>query len=448
MNSRIKNLEISQKLMIFLFKFFYYFISGTNYNNLSLSTKLASGSALPGGGGPLTLVNGDNFGSSVALYNNLLAVGAQNDATGGAGTGAAYLFSFTSGSTYTNLALNTKLANGSVLPGGGGPLTLVAGSNFGNAIALYNNLLTVGADLDSTGGAGRGAAYLLSFTSGSTYSLLALNNKLVSGSTFPGGGGPLVLANNDNFGSSVALYNNLLAIGALNDDTGGLNRGAAYLISFTSGSAYSSLTLNTKLASGSALPGGGGPLAIVNGANFGSSAAIYNNLLTIGAMNDSTGGAGRGAAYLFSFTSGSTYALLAQNNKLANGSVLTGGTTLTFVNGDNFGSSAALYGNLLAIGAMNDDTGGTNRGADYLFSFDTGTTYTNLKLNVKLASGSLVGGVNTLTLANNDLFGSSVALYNNLIAIGAPGTAGGGTNRGATCTNCQRDNNSYSWSGK
>ena len=64
-------------------------IGGISYNALLQdgSTYLTSGT--------LNLVNADTFGSSVALYNNLLVIGAKGDSTGGTGRGAAYLFSFT-----------------------------------------------------------------------------------------------------------------------------------------------------------------------------------------------------------------------------------------------------------------------------------------------------------------------------------------------------------------
>lgn len=405
------------------------FDSGTNYANLTLNTKLADGSALPGGGGPLSLSNNDNFGNSVALYNNLLAVGAMNDDTGGSNRGAAYLFSFDSGTTYTNLALNLKLANGYVFPGGGGTLTLTNGDNFGASVALYNNLLAVGATGDDTGpGTNDGAAYLMSFNTGTKYTNLALNVKLADGYVFPGGGGTLTLAGSDNFGSSAALYNNLLALGASGTSSG---KGAAYLMSFNSGTTYTNLALNVTLANGYVFPGGGGTLTLANSDNFGSSAALYGNLLTIGAMNDDTGGLNRGAAYLMNFTPSTTYSSLALTRKLADGSTLANGGVLSLNNNDSFGNSAALYGNLLAIGAMNDDTGGSNRGADYLFSFDSGTNYTNLKLNNKLANGSYTAGDITLSLTNNDFFGSSVTIYGNLITVGAIGVGGGGTNRGA-----------------
>lgn len=389
-------------------------IGGISYNSL-----LQDGSTLLTTS-TLSLTTADQFGSSVALYNNLLAIGAMGDSTGGSARGAAYLFSFNSGSIYSGLTLNTKLANGSLV--NGSTLSFTNAENFGSSVALYNNLLTIGAMGDATGGGGRGAAYLLNFDSGTNYTNLNLFMKLASGSTLPGGG-TLTLLNNGNFGSSASIYNNLLAIGAKNDNTGGSARGAAYLFSFTAGTPYTSLILNTKLANGSPLPGGGGSLTLADNALFGSGLALYNTLLTVGSQGDTTGGASTGAAYLFNFDNTIPYNNLGLTAKIANGTVLSGGGTLNLASGGNFGSAVSLYNNLLAIGSQLDSTGGAGKGAAYLFSFTPGTNYSNLVQNTKLVSGSTMinagGGTYTLTLANNDNFGSGLALYNNLLTIGA-----------------------------
>ncbi len=396
------------------------FDSGTTYDNLALNTKLADGSVLPGGGGSLSLNEFDYFGSGIALYDNLLAVGAYGD---GSDQGAAYLFSFDSGTTYNNLALNRKLNNGSSVKTVSS-LNFTDYDYFGSSIALYDNLLAVGARGDNTGGSDRGAVYLFSFDGGTTYDNLALNIKLADSSLLPGGGGPLSLNNDDNFGDGVALHKNLLAVGASGDNTGATDCGAAYLFSFDSGSAYDNLTLNTKLADGYTFPGGGGTLSLDGSSFFGWSVALSDNLLAVGVPLDSTGGLGTGAVYLISFDSGTTYNNLALNTKLADGYTFPGGGgTLSLQSHGQFGSSVALYENLLAVGARFSTT--YSKGSAYLFSFDSGTTYDNLALNLRLTNGTSLAGGDTLSLSNFDNFGASVALYDNLLAVGAEGDENG-----------------------
>lgn len=405
-------------------EYLFSFDKDSTYNNLSLNLKLANGTSI-NSYTALDLKNNDYFGSSVALYDNLIAVGAMGSAGGGTNRGALYLLYFDEGTDYKDLVVFNKLTNGSIIQnaaGGSYTFSIADNANFGSSVALTNGLLAIGSKGDVTGGgSGKGAAYLLSFTAGSNYNNLAYNTKLASGSTIlnaSGGNYTFNFSDNANFGSSIALTNRLLAIGSQGDTS---NTGAVYLLSFNAGTNYTSLKYNQKLSSG---------LGLTAGDYFGSGLALTNGLLTVGAQGDSSN---RGAAYLFNFTPGSEYGGLTFNQKLANLSTI-GSYVLNLNAGDNFGCSIALNNNLLTIGAKNDDTGGTNRGAVYLISYDTGTPYSNLTFDTKLADGSTIinplGGDLILNLNANANFGSATALYNDLFAVGASGNNTGGINRG------------------
>ena len=239
-------------------------------------------------------------------------------------------------------------------------------------------------------------------------------------------GGP-TLAIYDRFGISVASLGDLdgdgvsdLAVGAISDSTGGVNRGAVHvLLMKTDGTVKSS----TKIASGT----NGGP-TLTDGDRFGSSVASLGDLdgdgvsdLAVGAYYDDTGGLKRGAVHVLLMNADGT---VKSSTKIASGT--NGGPTLA--NPDRFGSSVASLGDLdgdgvtdLAVGAYRDRTGGFSPGAVHVLFMKTDGT---VKSSTKIASGTPNGP----TLEDDVYFGSSVASLGDLdgdgvsdLAVGARG---------------------------
>src|SRR6185369_10597171 len=115
------------------------------------------------------LTNSDNFGCSLANIGDIdgdgvvdLAVGAKRDSVGNtiASHGAVYILNLKTDGTAKS---STRISAGA----GGGP-TLGVLSYFGNAVASLGDLngdgvtdIGVGVTGDNTGGAGRGAMYVL-----------------------------------------------------------------------------------------------------------------------------------------------------------------------------------------------------------------------------------------------------------------------------------------------
>ena len=348
---------------------------------IGYNTLLENGSTiLPA---PLVLNNFDYFGSSIALYNNLLAIGAKGDDTGKIDAGAVYLFGFDAGSLYKNLTLYNKLADGSVI--GSGTLSLNAGDKFGSAVALYGTSLAVGASGTSSGG----EVYLFSFNG--NFQSINKEYELTSA------GGWLL----SSFGDSVSLYNDLLAVSDTGYDS---DSGAVYLYDLIGYVPY----YNSQLTLG------------IPSTHFGSSLAVNGSLFAIGCAQDLDGG----KVYLFETGSGwpLTYLMTLENGYTKDG------LTLNLAAGDNFGSSVAAYDKLLAVGASGSDGG---LGAVYLFNSND-TTFATPNIGPRLANGSPIinasGIDSTLSLSAGDNFGSSVALYNNLLPVGASGhnTSSGG----------------------
>ncbi|MFN8346810.1 MAG: hypothetical protein U0X91_17550 [Spirosomataceae bacterium] len=234
--------------------------------------------------------------------------------------------------------------------------------------------------------------------------------------------------NEDQLGSTIATDGEIAVIGAASDDQGGLDRGAVYILGKNVGGpnnwglvkkvingSGTNTSTQTFINTGSA-----------NGDRFGFSVSISGNVIAVGASFDIHGGVVRGGAtYLLGKDVGGTdtWGLI---KKIVNGPG-TNTATLNFINVGNanfdfFGYSVYLSGNTLAVGARSDDQGGPDRGAVYVLGKDTGGT-DNWGLVKKVINGS---GTNTsdqtfVNVGSNDgdIFGVSVSLSANLLAVGA-----------------------------
>ena len=246
------------------------------------------------------------------------------------------------------------------------------------------------------------------------------------------------LSNSDNFGSSIANIGDLngdgvtdIAVGAIDDDTGGSNRGAIHIMFMNSnGTVSDTIEINNNTLNDSALS---------NYDYFGTSITNIGDLngdgvtdIAVGANEDDGGGSDIGAIHIMFMNSNGTVSdTIEINNNTANGPALD--------NDDNFGSSIANIGDLngdgvtdIAVGAIGDDAGGSNRGAIHImFMNSNGTVSRTIEINDNTANGP--------ALDNDDNFGSSIANIGDLngdgvsdIAVGAiDDDAGGIVNSGA-----------------
>lgn len=134
-----------------------------------------------------------------------------------------------------------------------------------------------------------------------------------------------------------------------------------------------------------------------SGDTYGHSVGISGNYAVVGAPLDDDRGTSSGAAYIL-FFDGTTW---AQQKKI----VPTDGAA-----GDLFGESVAIDGDLVIIGAREDDDRGTNSGSAYIFGRNVGGT-NNWGLVKKLTDSNG---------AAYDRFGWSVDIHNGYAAVGAP----------------------------
>ena len=312
------------------------------------------------GGLPAPLRNGDRFGAALASLGDLdgdgraeLAVGVELDDDGGNNRGAVWILS---------LQPNGLVGTGRKISHTSGFAVLRDNDRFGTALATLDDLdgdgrkeLAVGASMDRDGGTARGAVWVLFLDAN-----FAVRTRAKISSTSGGFAGPL--DNNDQFGSSVARVRDLdgdgvceLAVGALLDDDGGTDSGAAYVLFLR---ADATVRAQAKVSASSGLA-----LSIFD--HFGQSLASPGDLdgdevddLVVGCALDDDGGLNCGAAWvLFLQSNGSLKSFL----KL---SAMGGGLREMPTANDLFGSGLAALGDLdgdrkldLAVGVEGEDAG-------------------------------------------------------------------------------------------
>ena len=134
--------------------------------------------------------------------------------------------------------------------------------------------------------------------------------------------------------------------------------------------------------------------------SFAKSVAIFDERIVVGDPDDDTGASNAGSVYLFSTTTG-VYQRAINNPAVAAN--------------DHFGDTVAIGGNIVAVGAPDDDTGGVDAGTAYTFNATT---------------GAVIRTLNNPTAAGSDGFGTAVAISGTNVVVGAPQDDTAGSNVG------------------
>lgn len=311
---------------------------------------------------------------------------------------------------------------------------------FGGAAAYVGDLngdlkpdIVVGAAGDDDGGSARGAVWVLFLQSDGT----VISHQKISDTD---GGFTGNLDDSDLFGFSIASIGDLdgdglndIAVGATGDDDGGSGRGAVWILFLN---ANGTVKASQKISS--TVGGFGGALSNLD--QFGSALAGVGDVdndgvpdLVVGAQLDDDGGTDRGAVWILFLKADGT---VKSEAKISD---TTTGFAGALSDGDLFGASAGRIGDLdgdgvpdLAVGAIADDDGGTDRGAVYVFRLNADGSVKGVQ---KISNTS--GGF-TATLDDSDFFGGAVAGVPDLnndgrdeLAVGAYGDDDGGADRGA-----------------
>jgi hypothetical protein len=276
----------------------------------------------------------DNFGFSVAIGNGRIVVGAYGD---NSYQGSAYIFDLD----------GTELAKITASDG-------ASNDRFGDSVAIGNGRMVVGAYADDDNGSSSGSAYIFD-----------LNGTQLAKITASDG------AANDVFGSSVAVGNGRIVVGAYGDNS---LRGSAYIFNLN----------GTQLAKITASDG-----AIED--NFGRSVAIGNGRIVVGApQDDISGNNDQGSVYIFDL----------------NGTQLAKITASDGASNDRFGHSVAIGNGRIVVGANGYNS---FQGSAYIFDLN----------------GTQLAKITASDGAAYEFFGRSVAIGNGRIVVGAYGDNSG-----------------------
>ena len=263
---------------------------------------------------PSDMRAGQKFGSAVAIASPTALVGAEADDDHGPFAGAAYVFRRVNPTTWVEV---TKLTAADAS----------SGAVFGREVALTDGVALVGAELDDVHGADSGSAYVFERTPAGWVQTA----KLV----------PDIGAAGEFFGASVAVAADVAVVGASRDSSLGEFAGSAYVFERAAGGWVQT----AKLTAPDARPFDG----------FGTSVALSGSRVLVGSFRAWGQGELAGAAYLFERTP----AGWELTDKLA----ASGGHAF-----DSFGTSVAISGDRVVVGASGDDEAANAAGAAWLMT--------------------------------------------------------------------------------
>lgn len=265
----------------------------------------------------------DRFGESISVGGARVVIGASGQGRDGTGSGAAYVFR----RDREDPSIWIQEAKLTPVPGR-------ARDGFGLSVAIHEDVIVVGAPFDDDEDTNTGAVYVFRWDEGSQRWLQEAKLHSADGLEL------------DGFGKAVVLDGDILVVGAPSDDNeNGSNAGSAYVFRHFEGvwTQEQMLTADDGIV----------------GRSFGVALDVSGDDLVIGACGHGPTGNASGSAYVFEYQSGSSE--WVQKAKLI---------PLDSERRDMFGCSISLDGNLVAVGANQDNDNGLFSGSAYIFGRD------------------------------------------------------------------------------
>jgi len=245
---------------------------------------------------------------------------------------------------------------------------------FGYAVAIDGDTAVIGApdDDDAAKGVDAGSAYVFVRNAGNN--TWTQSQRLLSGDA--------TLTAGDRLGRTVAISGNIIAVGAPLDNA---SRGAVFIFQRTAFGA--NFTQLQKIIAAD----------VASGDRFGSAVALSGTTLVVGSPFDDTApNTDSGSAYVY-LKGATTFA--QQGAKLTAGAASAGQ--------DEFGTSVAISGDTIVVGAYGDDDNGSVSGSAFVFFRTAGAWAQQAKLAPPDGKA-------------NDWFGYSVAVAGDTALIASP----------------------------
>jgi hypothetical protein len=305
----------------------------------------------------------DAFGYSVAISVDTVVVGAHHDDVNGDSSGAAYIF-------YRDQGGPDNWGEVKKITAGDGEYLDI----FGHSVAISVDTVVVGAPYEDEQGQNKGAAYIFNRHEGGADHWGEV--KKIMGSDCVGAGA-------DEFGWSVSIDENILAVGARQ---WGSAVGAAYIFYRNEGGTGNWGEVQKIIASD------GAPDDC-----FGVSVSISGDTIVVGANQ------------YYNFQIGYAYILYRNQGGADNWGEVSKIIPDDGADRDEFGGSVAISGDRLIVGAHLNDDNETDSGASYVYYRDEGGFDSWGQVKKIIGRGGAAG----------DEFGCSVSISEDTVVVGA-----------------------------
>ena len=312
----------------------------------------------------------DYFGTSVSISGDTIVVGAPFDDGNGLSSGSAYVF-VKQGYGWGNMTQTAKLTASD----------RAEGDKFGTSVSISSDTIVVGAYRDEGDGGYSGSAYVFVEPAGGWEDM----NQTAKLTAWDGEGSVYL-------GTSVSISGDTIVVGAPGADGNDSQSGSAYVFVKPAGGWATTDVFDAKLtASDGAFSD-----------DFGDSVAVSGDTVVVGAVDTDGNDSDSGSAYVFVKPAGGWPVFLNEDAKL---------TASDGEKGDRFGTSVAVSGDTVVVGAPWDDNdNGRSSGSVYVFVKPVGGWADSIYEDAKLTASDG---------ERSDEFGYSVAVSGDTIVVGA-----------------------------
>lgn len=355
----------------------------------------SSGWAALGGPQGSNANTGDLLGTSVAADRDFMVVGAPGDTVGGlASAGSVHLYQRSPLSSTGWIYVKMLFAGDTQI-----------GASFGASVDVWGDTIVVGAP----GWDGRGAVYVFQRNQGGADNWGQRKRVDLA-----------AVAAGDEFGASVSIRDDILAVGSPGDNIPGLTDvGTVYVFGRHQGGTSNWGFLDDFRETVPA-----------SFDFFGQAVDVSDGRIAVGAPLADDRGNASGAAYIYSRITGLSEWVLLETLPNASGQA-----------NDRLGGAIAIDGNLCVAGAIGEDSHAFQSGAALVFR-DTGGDATNWVQQATLT----VGDTENPVVMPDLVFGDAVAIHGDVVVVGAPGHDHGAvTNGGAVYLFQQNQTHLRAW---